>query len=50
MAKALAHTLGNAADYRQLLKAEALKQFDGDYDVLYRAFAAQKPDFGQLMV
>ncbi|MEJ7662811.1 MAG: hypothetical protein WKG07_26250 [Hymenobacter sp.] len=33
---------------RQLLKAEALKQFDGDYDVLYRAFApASKPAFGQ---
>ena len=49
MAKALARTLGDAANYRQLLKAEALKQFDGDYDVLYRAFAAQQPGFGQRM-
>ena len=49
MAKALARTLGDAATYRQLLKAEALKQFDGDYDVLYRAFAAQQPGFGQRM-
>ncbi len=49
VAKALARTLGSEAAYRQLLKAEALKQFDGDYDVLYRAFAAQQPTFGQHM-
>ena len=49
MAKALAHALGDEATYRQLLKTEALKQFDGDYDVLYRAFAAQQPGFGRRM-
>ncbi|AMR27646.1 hypothetical protein A0257_11440 [Hymenobacter psoromatis] len=49
VAKALAHTLGTEAAYRQLLKAEALKQFDGDYDVLYRAFTTLKPAFGQRM-
>ncbi len=46
VAKALAHTLGAAAA-RQQLKAEALKKFDGDYDVLYQPFAAEHADFGQ---
>ncbi len=49
VAKAFAHSLGSSAEARQLLKAEAQKKFDGDYDVLYTAFAAQKPAFGQAL-
>ena len=47
LAKVFAHTLGTSADARQLLKAEAEKKFDGDYDVLYTTFAAQKPALKQ---
>jgi len=47
MAKALAHTLGADAAARQQLKVEALKKFDGDYDVLYQPFAAEHSAFGQ---
>ena len=47
VAKALAHALGADATARQQLKAEALKKFDGDYDVLYQPFAAEHADFGQ---
>jgi hypothetical protein len=47
VAKAVAQALGASAEARQLLKAEAGKKFDGDFDVLYSAFAAQKPAFAQ---
>lgn len=47
LAKALARTLGADAAARQALKAEALKKFDGDYDVLYQPFAAGHAAFGQ---
>jgi hypothetical protein len=39
--------LGTDAGARQQLKAEALKRFDGDYDVLYQPFASEHPDFNQ---
>lgn len=47
VAKALARTLSTDAAARQALKAEALKKFDGDYDVLYQPFAAGHAAFGQ---
>lgn len=47
VAKALARTLGADATARQQLKAEALKKFDGDYDVLYQPFTAEHSAFGQ---
>ena len=47
VAKALARTLGADAAARQQLKAEALKKFDGDYDVLYQPFVAEHGEFGQ---
>jgi len=47
VAKALARALGTDAAARQQLKAEALKKFDGDYDVLYQPFAAAHESFGQ---
>ncbi len=47
VAKALAQVLGTDAGARQQLKAEALKRFDGDYDVLYQPFASGHPDFNQ---
>lgn len=37
IALALAKTLGDNANARVFLKAEANKKFDGDYDVLYTA-------------
>ena len=47
VAQALARTLGADAAARQALKAEALKKFDGDYDVLYQPFVAGHAAFGQ---
>lgn len=47
VAQALARTLSTDAAARQALKAEALKKFDGDYDVLYQPFVAGHASFGQ---
>jgi hypothetical protein len=47
VAKALARALGTDAAARQVLKAEALKKFDGDFDVLYQPFAAGHAAFEQ---
>ncbi|WP_375416364.1 DUF3103 family protein [uncultured Hymenobacter sp.] len=49
VARALAKSLGENASARGLLKKEALKQFDGDYDVLYAELVKQVPAFGQQM-
>jgi len=47
VAKALTRALGTDAAARPQLKAEALKKFDGDYDVLYQPFAAAHEGFGK---
>ena len=49
VAKKLAKTFGENASMRTLLKAEALKKSDGDYDVLYSNFVQKSDNFGQLM-
>jgi hypothetical protein len=50
VARKLAKTLANAS-VRNFLKAEALKKFDGDYDVLFTSlldYAAQHPEAAEL--
>jgi|GEM_PF-2902116 len=49
LARALAQVLGQQTSLRKALKAEALLKFDGDFDVLYTAFASQQPDFEAAM-
>jgi hypothetical protein len=45
--KILVKSLSESESFRQLIKNEALKQFDNDYDVLYESIKNQKLENGQ---
>ncbi|WP_303311237.1 DUF3103 family protein [Hymenobacter sp. BT730] len=49
VARALAKALGEDVALREQLKAEGLKKFDGDFDVLYAGFAQKHTGFKQKM-